>query len=87
MGQLVKFLHNWKCNPQLSLFGCMITLAKDMVLNKFWLKRDANVIRAWVVDLTVLCLKTDDRLFTRLTGSVLPTRTEHVDFLKYVNDG
>ena len=54
MGQLVKFLHNWKCNPQLSLFGCMITLAKDMVLNKFWLKRDADVIRAWVVDLTVL---------------------------------
>ena len=53
MGRLVKFLHSWECNAP-SLFPCMIRLADDMALNKFWLKRDADVISAWVADLTTL---------------------------------
>ena len=53
MGRLVKFLTNWKCNEP-SLFRCMTRLAEDMASNQFWLKRDADVISAWVADLTNL---------------------------------
>ena len=52
-GHLLRFLRGWSCDA-IFFFDCASKLAHDMVRYGFWLKRDAELVDAWITDLATI---------------------------------
>ena len=51
MGNYINFLHKWTCS-KLFFFDCVLDLTNDLVRMSYWDKRDADLVEAWIADLS-----------------------------------
>lgn len=53
VGNYIKELTRWKCSKQ-TFFDCVSELSHDLVVAGLWKSRDAEIVDAWIADLSAL---------------------------------